>query len=217
MRVLIVEDEIDLAQALAQGLREEGYAVDIAYDGEDAAFKALAYDYDALVLDIMLPKLDGRRVLERLRCTRNTPVLILSARGAVADRVAGLDLGADDYLAKPFSMHELLARVRAMIRRSAGRGSARWEIGDVIIDCAKRSVWKNGVAVGLTRTEYALVGYLAMHRGRVVSRTELFEHLFDENEDSLSNLLDVHVSNVRKKLGADFIITRRGHGYLIDG
>lgn len=216
MRLLVVEDERDLLQALEKALQEEGYAVDTASDGEDGLFKASSWDYDAVVLDLMLPKLDGWELLERLRHIKTTPVLVLTARDAMPDRVKGLDTGADDYLVKPFERLELLARIRALVRRSAGQAVSVLEIGDVKIDMASRTVTRQGKSVNLTPREYALVEFLALHRGKIVTRTMLYDHLFDENEDSLSNLLDVHVSKLRKKLGADFVVTRRGQGYLID-
>jgi len=212
----VVEDEPDLLKALAQALREEGYAVDTATDGEDGLFKAETWDYDALVLDVMLPKQDGWQVLLKLRNTKKTPVLMLTARDQSRDRVRGLDSGADDYVIKPFDLPELLARLRALIRRTGNQTSAAIEIGDVAIDTAARLVSRGGEPVPLTAREYALVEYMALHRGQVVSRTTLYDHLFDENDSTLSNLLDVHVSNVRKKLGHDFIVTRRGHGYCIE-
>ena len=216
MRVLAVEDEPDLLNSLTKALREDGYAVDGAPDGEEGLYKAESYDYDAIVLDIMLPRMDGWELLRRLRKTKKTPVLMLTARDAVRDRVRGLDTGADDYLIKPFELPELLARLRALIRRSASHAQARLEIGDVVIDTAARTVLHRGKSVALTAREYALVEFLALHRGKVVTRTMLYEHLFDENDDTLSNLLDVHVSNIRKKLGHDFITTRRGHGYTVE-
>lgn len=217
MRILIVEDEPDLLRSLAQALREEGYAVDSANNGEDGLFNAESYDYDAIILDVMLPKLDGWEILARLRKTKKTPALMLTARDQSRDRVKGLDTGADDYVVKPFDLPELFARLRALIRRSANKTTNSIEIGDVTIDVAARIVTRDGTAIELTAREYALVEFLALHRGKVVTRTQLYEHLFDENESSLSNLLDVHVSNVRKKLGAEFITTRRGHGYCIEG
>ncbi|PYJ08671.1 MAG: DNA-binding response regulator [Verrucomicrobia bacterium] len=217
MRILIVEDEPDLLRGLAQALREEGYAVDTAADGEDGLFKAKSWDYDAVVLDVMLPKLDGWEVLRRLRQGKRTPVLLLTARDQTRDRVRGLDTGADDYVVKPFDLPELLARLRALIRRSASQTRAQFEIGEVLIDTAARQVSRAGQPVALTAREYALVEYLALHRGEVVTRTALYDHLFDETDSTLSNLLDVHVSNIRKKLGHDFIITRRGHGYSVEG
>jgi two-component system, OmpR family, response regulator len=215
MRILIVEDEPDLLRSIAQALREEGYAVDTANDGEDGLFKAESYDYDAIVLDIMLPRLDGWEVLQRLRRTKKTPVLMLTARDHTRDRVRGLDTGADDYMVKPFDLPELFARLRALIRRSANKTTNVVDIGGVTLDRAARMVSRSGKPVDLTAREYALLEFLALHRGEVVTRTQLYEHLFDENDSTLSNLLDVHVSNLRKKLGAKFITTRRGHGYCI--
>jgi two-component system OmpR family response regulator len=216
MRVLVVEDEPELRRPLAQALREDGYAVDEAADGEDGLFKATGWEYDAVVLDLMLPGRDGWQVLADLRRRRKTPVLILTARDGVADRVRGLDAGADDYLVKPFELAELLARLRALIRRAAGQADSVIGVGDVVIDTRTRSVFRGGQPVALTAREYALVELLGLHRGRLVSRTQIYEHLFDENEDTLSNLVEVHVSNIRKKLGKDFISTRRGQGYVID-
>jgi two-component system OmpR family response regulator len=215
MRVLVTEDDPDLRRLIAEVLLEANYAVDIAADGEEGLLKARAWTYDAIVLDLMLPKRDGWSFITELRREKSTPVLVLSARDAVADRVLGLDLGADDYLAKPFERTELLARLRALIRRSAGQASAEITIGDIRLDLRSRHAFLLGDALDLTAREYALLEYLAMHRGRVVSRTELYDHLFDETDDSLSNLLDVHVSNLRKKLGRDAIETRRGQGYVI--
>jgi two-component system, OmpR family, response regulator len=215
MRILVVEDEADLLASLAQALREEGYAVDTAGDGEEGLDKARSWDYDAIVLDVMLPRLDGWAVLKGLRPAKKTPVLMLTARDAVRDRVRGLDSGADDYLAKPFDLEELFARLRALIRRAAGQTRNVIEIGALVIETAARRVSLAGRPIALTPREYALLEYLALHQGEVVSRTALYEHLFDEDDDTMSNLLDVHVSNLRKKLGADFILTRRGQGYSI--
>lgn len=216
MRILVIEDEADLLASLAKALREEGYAVDTAADGEDGFFKAESYDYDALVLDVMLPKLDGWEILKGLRKIKKTPVLMLTARDTSRDRVRGLDTGADDYVVKPFDLDELLARLRALIRRAAGQTRNVIEIGELVIDTAARRVTRAGQSVALTAREYALVEFLALHRGEVVTRTTLYEHLFDEDDSTLSNLLDVHVSNLRKKLGAESIATRRGHGYSIE-
>lgn len=217
MRVLVVEDEPDLLASLIRALRDDGYAVDGCADGETGLYNALNYEYDALVLDLMLPKVDGWQILAKLRPARKTPVLVLTARDAVRDRVRGLDEGADDYLVKPFDLDELLARLRALIRRSANQVDSRLQLGDVVIDIAARTVTLRSQPVALTAREYALVEFLALHRGKVITRSTLYEHLFDENDVTLSNLLDVHVSNVRKKLGHDFILTRRGHGYSIAG
>jgi len=217
MRLLIVEDEPDLLKSLAKALREEGFAVDTAEEGEDGLEKALNAEYDAIILDIMLPRLDGWELLKRLRQSKRTPVLMLTARDNTHDRVRGLNEGADDYLVKPFDLAELLARVRALIRRSAHQGLSTMTIGDVRVDFAARTVQRGGEEVPLTARQFALLEYLALHRGEVVTRTALYEHLFDENEFSFSNLLDVHMSNLRKKLGHDFVTTRRGHGYCIAG
>lgn len=217
MRVLVIEDEPDLLEALAQALREAGYAVDEASDGRNGLFKAAGTDYDAIVLDLMLPGMSGWDLLRELRKSKSTPVLILTARDTLSDRVRGLDAGGDDYLTKPFELPELLARLRALIRRGAGQATATIDIGDVAVNTAERTVRKAGQVVPLTPTEYALVELLALHRGKLVTRTMIYEHLFDESNDTLSNLVDVHVANVRKKLGKEFIITRRGEGYQVHG
>ncbi len=216
MRVLIVEDEADLASALQRTLREEGYACDVARDGDDGLFRAEGGEYDLVVLDLMLPGLDGLGLLRRLRGRRPTPVLVLTARDAVADKVTLLDAGADDYLTKPFELKELLARTRSLIRRAAGEARPVLEVGGVRLDLAARQVLCEGAAVALTPKEYALLEYLALHRGEVISRTRLYEHLYDEREDTLSNVLDVYVSNIRRKLGRDLVRTRRGEGYVLD-
>lgn len=216
MRVLVIEDERDLLEALAQSLREAGYAVDEASDGQAALFKATSADYDAIVLDLMLPRINGWEVLRTLRKSKHTPVLILTARDTLPDRVKGLDAGADDYLTKPFELAELQARLRALIRRAAGQTRSLLEVGDVAIDTAERTVRKAGELVPLTPREYALVEFLALHKGKLVTRTMIYDHLFDEEDNTLSNLVDVHIANVRKKLGKDFITTRRGEGYQIN-
>lgn len=215
MRLLIVEDEADLRQALVMGLEDEGYAMDSAEDGEEGLYKAREWDYDAIVLDIMMPKMDGWAVLKELRKEKTTPVLILTARGELDDRVKGLDLGSDDFLVKPFEMAELSARLRALIRRSAGKATTLLTFKSLKIDTSKKSAAVDGKPVKLTALEYSLVEYLMMHRDRVVTRTELYEHLFDETDDSFSNVLDVHVCNARRKLGGGTIKTRRGQGYII--
>jgi two-component system, OmpR family, response regulator len=215
MRVLVIEDEPDLLRVLAQSLREQEYAVDEAADGREGLYKASTNEYDAVILDLMLPRMDGFSVLRELRRSKTTPVLILTARDALSDRVKGLDAGADDYLTKPFELAELLARVRALIRRAAGDASSTIECGDIVIDTVARTVMQGGNPVNLTAREYSLVELLALHRGELVTRTMIYDHLFDETDDSLSNLVDVHVANVRRKLGKEFITTRRGQGYLI--
>lgn len=215
MRLLIVEDERDLRLALTMSLAEDGYAIDSAEDGEEGLYKAINWDYDAVILDIMMPRMDGWEVLEKLRAVKNTPVLILTARGAIDDRVRGLDLGSDDFLVKPFDMAELSARIRALIRRAAGKSTTMLAHDKLELDTAKKTVRVGGKPVKLTAIEYSLVHYLLMHCNTVVSRTDLYEHLFNEDDDSLSNVLDVHICNARRKLGGDYIKTRRGHGYII--
>lgn len=216
MKLLVIEDEPRLLANLARALGEEGYAVDTAIDGVEGLFKAQTYDYDAVLLDIMLPRLDGWAVLQRLRKTKRTPVLMLTARDATSDRVQGLDGGADDYLVKPFDLPELLARVRALIRRAAGLATPVLALGDVSLDTRARTVTRAGLPVSLTAREYSIFEYLALHRGELVTRGTLYEHVFDENEDTLSNLLEVHISGIRKKLGHDLIVTRRGLGYCVE-
>lgn len=217
MRLLLVEDESELARVLRQALEEEGFQVDSAADGEEGLFKAGEVDYDAILLDLMLPGLDGFEVLSRLREEggRPVPVLVLTARDGVPDRVRGLNLGADDYLVKPFDLDEMLARVRALIRRSADRPSPRLSIGDVTIDTVARTVRRGEAPVDLTAKEYALLEYLALHAGEVVTRTRIYEHIYGEEEDTFSNVVNVYVANLRRKLGPDVIETRRGHGYLV--
>lgn len=216
MRVLVIEDEPDLRAGLARALRAQGYAVDVAGDGEEGYFKAGGADYDAIVLDVMLPRLDGWGVLARLRATKNTPVLMLTARDATKDRVRGLDGGADDYLVKPFDLAELLARVRVLTRRRARQEAPVLELdGGVRVDTVARAAARDGVAVTLTAREYSVLEYLARHRGEVVTRARLYEHVFDEHDESFSNVIDVHVSNLRRKLGPGLIETRRGQGYVI--
>ena len=215
MKLLVVVEEIRLLRNLAKALREEEYAVDTAADGEEGLYKAQNCDYDAIVLDVMLPRLDGWQVLDKLRKTKKTPVLFLTARDTLADRVRGLDGGGDDYLVKPFDLSELFARLRAVIRRSANRPTSEITLGNVVIDTRARTVTLDRRPVPVTAREYMILEYLAQQQGKVVTRTELYEHVFDEREDTLSNLLDVHIYNIRRKLGSDLIATRRGHGYCI--
>ncbi len=216
MRVLVVEDEPDLLAGVVRALRTQGYSVDSAADGEEGLFKAESVDYDAVLLDVMLPVRDGWSVLEALRRKKKTPVLMLTARDRPVDKVRGLDSGADDYLVKPFDLGELLARVRALIRRGAQEPSPEITLGDVRIEQAARRVTRLGAPVTLTAKEYTILEYLALNRGRLVTRSALYEHVFDENDDSFSNLIDVHISNLRKKLGHGLIATRRGLGYCIE-
>ena len=215
MRVLVVEDEPDLLRTIAQVLREDGYAVDEAADGQKGLYKATSWDYDAIVLDLLMPKLTGWQVLEKLRTTHKTPVLILTARDGIHDRVRGLDGGADDYLTKPFHLVELKARLRALIRRSLGLASSQIQVGELTVDTTAKTVTRAETLLLLTPREFSLLELLALHRGQVVTRTQIYEKLFDESDDSLSNLVDVHVSNLRRKLGKDFITTRRGQGYIL--
>ena len=216
MRILVVEDQKDLRETLTDLLRDEGYAVDNAADGEEGLTKALDWNYDAILLDIMLPKIDGFEFLERVREKKETPILMLTARGETSDRVSGLDRGADDYIPKPFEVDELLARLRAAIRRSNGKRNPVIAVGNVSIDTLARKVTKSGEPVELTAREFAIVETLANRCNEVVSRSYLYEHLFDENDHSLSNLLDVFIYKLRQKLGKDFIRTRRGSGYIVE-
>ncbi|MCI0587089.1 MAG: response regulator transcription factor [Planctomycetes bacterium] len=216
MRILVVEDEPDLSRALRQALEEEGFACDVATDGETAAFDLESWDYDAVCLDLMLPGCDGRTLLARLRERKPTPVLVLTARDALDDKVALLDAGADDYLTKPFELAELIARLRALIRRAANRPEPALAFGEVRVDTVARAVTRRGRPVALSPKEYAIVEYLARHRGELVTRTMIYGHVYDEREDTLSNVVDVYVSNIRRKLGRDFVRTRRGAGYIVD-
>lgn len=216
MRVLIVEDEEDLASVVQRLLQDAGFTADVAHDGEAGLSLALDAAYDLLVLDLMLPRLQGAHVLAELRTRgRAIPVLVLTARDAVADRVRLLDAGADDYVIKPFEPAELISRCRALVRRAAGQSSAILVIGDVEIDTAQRSIRRAGLSVAVTPREFRVLEYLALHRGRVVSRAELLDRLYGDDEETLSNVLEVFVVALRRKLGADIIQTRRGHGYFV--
>jgi two-component system OmpR family response regulator len=215
MRLLIVEDEPDMLDTLAEAMRGEGYAVDEAADGEDGLYKALEVEYDLIICDVMMPVHDGFELLRRLRQVKKTPVLMLTARSKVRDRIQGLDTGADDYLGKPVDLNELAARVRALIRRAHGNAAPVITIGEVEIDTSAQTVKVAGQPVHLRGREYALLEFCVQHRGKIISRTQLYEHLHDENDTPMSNLVDVHVFNLRKKLGQDFIITHRGRGYAV--
>lgn len=217
MRLLVVEDERDLAETLRRALEEEEFAVDLAEDGEEGLFKIRELPYDAVILDLMLPCLDGWSVLEAARADGiRTPVLVLTARDAIDERVRGLNLGADDYLIKPFALAELIARVRAMIRRAYGNPVSTVQLGDITIDTAARQVWRGGAPVELTAREFAILELLTRSRGAVVARSTIYEHIYNEQADVLSNVVDVHVAALRRKLGPDVIRTRRGEGYIID-
>ena len=216
MRVLIVEDDADLAKQLRTALDEAGYAVDLASDGEEGHHLGETESYDAVVLDLGLPVIDGLTVLDRWRRSgRRMPVLVLTARDRWSDKVAGIDAGADDYVAKPFRMEEVLARLRALIRRAAGHATAEIECGGVRLDTRSGRVTIDGAPVKLTAQEYRLLAYLMHHQGRVVSRTELTEHIYDQDFDRDSNTIEVFVGRLRKKLGTDVIQTVRGLGYVL--
>jgi two-component system, OmpR family, response regulator len=216
MRVLLVEDDKDLQRLLKQALSDAGYVVDAAADGEEGHFLGDTEPYDVVILDLGLPKMDGVRVLEAWRkAGRTMPVLILTARDRWSDKVAGFDAGADDYLAKPFYTEELLARVRALLRRAAGLATSEIEVGPLRLDTRSSRVTLDGNPVKLTSLEYRLLAYLAHHRGRVVSRTELVEHLYDQDFDRDSNTIEVFVGRLRKKLDPNLIQTVRGLGYCL--
>lgn len=216
MRLLVVEDDPDLNRQIVAALEDAGYAVDHAFDGEEGHFLGDTEPYDAIVLDIGLPKMDGISVLEQWRRDgKTTPVLILTARDRWSDKVQGFDAGADDYVPKPFHMEEILARIRALLRRASGHASSELLCGPVRLDTRSGRVTVDGGAVKLTSHEYRLLSYLMHHQGRVVSRTELVEHLYDQDFDRDSNTIEVFVGRLRKKIGADVIQTVRGLGYLL--
>ncbi len=222
MRVLLVEDHRPLVRALKRGLEEEGFAVDVAFDGEEGGYKAETADYDVIILDLMLPKEDGLSLLQRWRrAGLKTHVLVLTARGAIEDKVRGLDMGADDYLTKPFELGELLARLRALVRRGHQIKDPILRILDLEIDTAARTVKRGGKSIHLTPREFALLQFLAFHRGKVVSRSMIWEHLYDESDENTSNVVDVYIRYLRNKVDRDFdpplILTRWGEGYLLRG
>jgi two-component system, OmpR family, response regulator len=217
MRVLIVEDEPHLGQQLKNTLEGGGYAVDLATDGEEGLYLGETESYDAIVLDLGLPEIDGLTVLDRWRKGgKTTPVLVLTARDSWSDKVAGLDAGADDYVAKPFQTEELIARLRALIRRASGNASSELIAGDIRLDTRSGKVTRAGEPVKLTAQEYKLLSYLLHHKGKVVSRTELIEHIYDQDFDRDSNTIEVFVTRIRKKLGQDVITTIRGLGYSLE-
>lgn len=219
MRLLLIEDDRKLSALLARGLREEGFAVDATDDGDDGAWRAGEHEYDAIVLDVMLPGMDGFQVLEKMRSKgRRTPVLMLTARGALADRVRGLNSGADDYLKKPFDFEELLARIHALLRRAAPEPDVCLRADDLVLDPHTRAVTRGGRAVELTAKEFSILEYLLRHKGRVISRTALTDHVWDENFDAMSNVVDVTVYRLREKIhahGAALVHTVRGAGYVL--
>lgn len=222
MRILVVEDSVRLQRTLGTALRRSGYAVDVAGDGDEGLWLAESNDYDAIVLDVMLPKRDGLEVLRTLRGRgRTTHVLLLTARDAVPDRVAGLAAGADDYLVKPFALEELLARVQALCRRAYGKKQSLLTVEDLEVDAATRTARRAGRRIELTAREYHLLEYLARRRGEVVSRTDIEAHIYDGQVDPMSNVVDSAICVLRKKLAvvstsAPLIHTRRGHGYILE-
>jgi len=220
VRLLVVEDDPKLARVIARGLREEAYAVDVLGDGRDAIAQAAINSYDAIVLDIMLPGADGLAVCRELRARGiKTPILMLTARDAIADRIAGLDTGADDYLTKPFDFGELLARLRALLRRPEALQPAQMKIGDLEIDSLAHSVTRAGVPISLTSKEYALLELLTRHAGQVVSRADIVAHVWDDNHDPFTNAVEVYVNRLRGKIDREpwrpLIHTRRGAGYIV--
>jgi two-component system, OmpR family, copper resistance phosphate regulon response regulator CusR len=220
MKILVVEDEERVAQFIQKGLKEEGHAVDVAYDGEDGGFLAEVNDYDLIILDLMLPKKNGLQTCKEIRDHGvNTPVLMLTARDSVEDKVRGLDAGADDYLAKPFAFEELLARVRALLRRQSESKTPTLQIADLELDPMSRQVTRSGKPIRLTTKEYALLEYLLRNPKKVLSRTLIGEHVWDMNFDPESNVIDVYVSHLRTKVDKGFepplIHTLRGQGYIL--
>jgi len=221
VRLLLIEDEPDAARMLAKGLREQSFAVDVAHDGEDGSFRIETTEYDVVILDVMLPKKDGLRVCAELRAAGiATPVLMLTARDAVAARIAGLDSGADDYLTKPFDFGELLARVRALVRRGARPPALdRLRVGPLELDTRLRQASRDGKTIALTTREYALLEYLARRPGEFLGRADIAEHVWDDSYDPLSNVIDVYIRRLRRKIdnaGAESLIkTRRGEGYAL--
>ncbi len=222
MRILIVEDEKPLADVIKQGLGEEGYAVDVAYNGEDGLFLAENEPYDLILLDIMLPIVDGMTILKKVRKRGvKSPVLMLTARDALFDKVSGLDSGADDYLTKPFLFEELLARIRALLRRSSEVKTSIMEIGDLVINMATHEVTRSGKNISLSAKEYALLEYMALNKNKVLNRTSLTEHLYDQDFNLDSNVIDVFINRIRTKIDKGFhkglIHTVRGAGYMLRG
>ena len=221
MRVLLVEDEEKVASFIQNGLREEGYAVDVAYNGQDGLDMAESNDYDLIVLDLMLPGRSGLDVLERLREEHIfTPVLVLTAKDSIQDKVRGLDSGCDDYLTKPFSFDELLARIRALFRRCQDQPTAKLSVDDLVLNPVSRKVTRDGKRIDLTAKEYALLDYLMRNAGRVLSRAQIAEHVWDLDFDTFTNIIDVHINHLRRKVDDGFdkklIRTVRGMGYSIE-
>ncbi len=221
MRTLLVEDDVRISNFIAKGLRENAYAVDTAADGEDALYQTSINDYDIIILDVMLPRKDGFAVCSEIRASGSaTPILMLTARDAVDDRINGLDTGADDYLVKPFDFKELLARLRALLRRNGEIRPPKIAVADLEIDTAAHRVRRGGFEISLTTKEYTLLEYLAREQGKVVGRAEIAEHVWDENFDAFSNLIEVYIKRLRSKIDDGFasrlIHTRRGAGYIME-
>jgi two-component system OmpR family response regulator len=217
MRLLLIEDEPDLRRTLARALTDQHFVVDTSGDGEDGLFKALEIDYDAIVLDLMLPRRSGEEVLDAIRqAGHTTPILLLTARDTTRARVSGLNRGADDYLTKPFLIEELVARLRALIRRASRHPAPSTTVGNLEVNLAARRVYRDGQEIDLTGREYSIFELLVRRRGDVVTRSTLTEHLYGDDSELASNAIDVHVASLRRKLGASLIQTRRGLGYLID-
>ncbi len=217
MRVLLAEDDDRIARDVTAALTAAGYLVERESNGEEAWFKGDTEDYGAVILDLGLPGMDGLSILKRWRANgRNTPILVLTARGTWAERVEGIDAGADDYLPKPFKMEELLARLRAIVRRSAGVGFPIIEIGPLVLDARQMRITRDGVPVNLTPQEYRLLSYLMLHAGRVVPHTELIEQLYAHDSDKDANAIEVLIGRARRKIGPDIIETRRGFGYVVN-
>lgn len=222
MRVLLIEDYAPLRKSVAKGLREAGFAVDATGDGKEGLWHAMGSEYDAIILDIMLPGMDGLSILKKLRSRgRRTHVLILTARDTLADKVRGLDLGADDYLVKPFAFEELLARVHALVRREYRQKSPTLRVGDLRIDTSACRVWRGRQELHLTPREYTLLEYLAMRAGQAVSRTDIWEHVYEFDSDAASNVVDVYIGYLRRKIDRpgrpSLIRTVRGRGYALEG
>jgi DNA-binding response OmpR family regulator len=217
MRILIVEDEKAIAADVAEALSGIGYVVEVATDGEDAWFRGSTEDYDTIVLDLSLPKLDGLSVLRRLRAEGiQTPILVLTARSAWLQRVEGIDAGADDYLTKPFHMEELVARIGALLRRAGGHSTPVLAVGDLHIDTRRLRAIRNGRAIDLTPLEFRLLRYLAHNKGRVVSQFEIAEHVYQQDREPDNNAIEALVARLRRKVGGEVIATRRGHGYVLE-
>ena len=222
MRVLVAEDHPTLAQSVADGLREEGFAVDLTFNGEEALRSANSNPYDCVILDINMPGKTGLQVLEGMRKRGSkAPVLFLTAADGIDDRVRGLNLGADDYVVKPFAFDELVARVRAIIRRGHGQAAGPITVADLEIDTAAKSVRRAGKPITLSAREFALLEYLALRMGQVVSRTDIWNHIYDQNDETVSNVVDVYIGYLRNKIDRDhqvkLIHTRRGMGYMLGG